>query len=374
MMQNKISINRLMQAVIKPESIWKEEIESGSAWRDLLKYPILPFVAAVAVISALLTMLFGYHIPIVGVIRPTLGDMVTQAIGTVVVYTISLLAIGWFAAWLAGKMDGKDDMDRGVSMLFWVSVPSLFGQLLSPIPMVGMIIGIGLGIYSLVLFYKAIPLFLEVPRSNQAKHFILLLISSLVFSILLSATVGRLFEPTGMQEKIQKGVPFSKNMTDQGREKNAESPKSPDKYLEDFFSSMMEGDYGQDVIEKSAKDSFTPPKDNRLSKAQVDTFISLAKKVKLVQKEQARAMKKKYDKKEDQEEPSVSDIFNGFKDLSSMVTLEMKVVKSNHGNWSEYQWVKDRVREAYFTPSLNDTTQYNAKLIEPYKEQIEEIL
>jgi len=373
-MQQKRLAGRLMQAIIKPESIWREEIESKPSWKELLKYPVLPFVATVAIVSALLTMLFGYHIPIVGVIRPTLGDMTAQAVGTIVVYTISLLAIGWFAAWLAGKMDGRDDMDCAVSMLFWVSVPSLIGQLLSPIPMVGIIIGIGLSIYSLVLFYKAIPPFLEVPQSNQAKHFILLLIASLVFSILLSATLGRLFEPTGMQEKIQNEIPLSKHVANQGSKKSTESPKSPDKYLEDFFSSMMEGDYGQDVIEESAKDSYTPPKDNRLSKAQVDAFVALAKKVKLVQKEQAEAMKKKYDKKEDQEEPSVSDLFNGFKDLSSMVTLEMKVVKSNHGNWSEYQWVKDRVREAYYTPSMNDTTQYNATLIEPYKEQIAEIL
>ena len=355
--------------------LWQEEVAKGISWKDLLKSTALPFVAVVALLSALLTMLFGHHIPLLGVIRPTVGDMIMQAIGTIVLFVISILVFGWLAAWLAGKMDGRDDMDRSVSMLFWISIPSLVGQVLSTIPMVGLIIGFGLGIYSLVLLYKAIPVFLEVPRENRVKHFILFLIASMVFSVLMSASIGRLFEPTGMYKKIAQEMPVSK-MSDggSGAAESEGGSSSPDKYLEDFFNSMTEGDYGQKVIEESASDSFTPPADNRLSKSQVERFIALAKKVKVVQKEQSEALKQKYDKKEKQDEASVSDIFNGFKDLSSIATLEMKVVKSNHGNWSEYQWIKDRVREAYFTPSLNDTTEYNAKLIESERDLIAEIL
>ena len=373
-MQQKTLINKLVQAVIKPEPLWTEEAESGKSWKDLLKFPVLPLVGSVAVISALLTMIFGYHIPLIGVIRPTVGDMVMQAISTLATYTISLLLFGWLAAWLAGRMDGKNDIDRGVAMLFWISVPSLIGQLLSPLPTIGWIIGIGLGIYSLVLLYKAIPVFLDIPQSNHSKHFILFLIASIVFSVLLSATIGKLFEPTGMYKKMHQDIPVSRDAAKHNSIGSDKTSLDPDKYLEDFFSSMMEGDYGQKVIEESASDSFTPPADNKLTKAQVDSFIVLAKKVKLVQEEQAEAMKQKYDKKDKQEEASITDIFNGFKDLSSIATLEIKVVKSNNGNWSEYQWVKDRVREAYYTPSLNETTQYNAKLIEPYKDLVGEVL
>ncbi len=369
-MQTDTLVNQFKQAILKPEPLWEEEISKGRSWQELLKSPALPLIGVVAVLSALLTMLFGYHIPLIGVVRPTIGDMLMQMIGTVIMFMISLLLFGWLAAWLADLLGGKNDLDRSVAMFFWISIPSLFGQVLSTIPMVGWVIGIGLGIYSLILLYRAIPIFLEVPIENHVKHFIFFIIASILLSMLLGSTIGKLFSPTGIQEKISEKIPMAKQISEEAKKQN----KSPDAYLESYIGSMMKGDYGQEVIEESAKDTFTPPKDNRLTAEQVDAFIVLAKKAKIVQKEQAAALKQKYDKREKEEEPSITDIFGTVKDFSGIATLEMKVVKSNGGNWAEYQWVKDRIREAYFTPSLSDVTQYNAKLIKEDRDLIAEIL
>ena len=177
-----------------------------------------------------------------------------------------------------------------------------------------------------------------------------------------------------MQNRLPGEMPMTGKITKHTPAATAEEEKSPDKYIEAYVHSMTKGDYGQEVVEKSAKDTFTPPKDNRLTKSQVERFIALAKKVRQVRKEQAEALKRKYEKKEKEEIVSLTDIFSGLKDFSSMATIEMKVVKSNGGNWAEYQWIKDRVREAYYTPSLNEITQYNAKLLAPYKELLAEIL
>ncbi len=369
-MQNASLPDQFKQAILKPEPLWREKAETEISWKVLLKSPVLPVIIVVAAVSALLTLLFGYHIPVIGVVRPTIGDTVMQAIGTIVIYTVSILAFGWVAAWLAGMMGGRDDMNRSVAMFFWVSIPSLLGQVLSPIPMIGWVIGLGLGIYTLVLLYRAIPVFLEVPLESRVKHFILFVIISIAFSMLLGSTLGKLFEPTGMYEKMQNSIPIASEISKKAKEAN----KSPDKYIEDYIGSMMGGDYGQKVVEESAEDTFTPPKDNLLTPRQVMEFVALAKKVAIVQKEQAEALKLKYDKKEKQDDPSFTDIFNGLKDLSSIATLEMKVVKSNGGNWAEYQWVKDRIREAYYTPSLNETTKKNAELIKNDREIISGVL
>jgi len=148
----------------------------------------------------------------------------------------------------------------------------------------------------------------------------------------------------------------------------------PENPIEDYVNSMAKGDYNKDIIEATKQDTFTPPSDGKLTKAQVDRFLALAKRVKLVEKEQAEKMKEKYEGKDKSEEFSITDIFNGLKDISNLATLEMKVVKSNGGNWAEYQWVKDRIREAYYTPSLNSITEYNAKLLKGHEDIIKEIL
>jgi hypothetical protein len=367
----KTQLVHFKQAMLTPEVVWQEQSAQSKPWQQLLKSTILPTIVVVGIVSALLTKLFGYHIPIVGVIRPTMGDMLLQGVGTIVIYTVSVVILGWFAAWLAGTMGGRNEMDRGVAMLFWTSVPSLAGQLLSPIPMVGWVIGLGLGLYTLVLLYKAIPVFLDVSLESRGKHFLLFLIGSIAFSILLNISVGKLFEPKGMFEEIQQSIPLVKERKVQS---DSGEKHSPDTVIREYLDSMMGGDYGQKVIEESAKDRFDPPKDNLLTPRQVEEFVKLAQKVTLVRKEQARALKEKYDKFDKQEEPSFADIFNGLKDLSGIATLEMKVVKSNGGNWAEYQWVKDRIREAYYTPSLNDATKKNSELIEKDRAVIAEVL
>ncbi len=365
-------IDRLFAAIVRPEPLWEEEVQRATSWQRLLRGTVVPIVVVVAVVTGAATMVFGYHVPMLGVVRPALSDTVMQIVGIVVMYLVSILIMGWLAAWLAGLFGGKNDLDRGVAMLFWVSVPSLLGQMLSTLPMIGWIFGLGLGIYALVLLYRAIPVFMEVPLQGRVKHFILFLIASMAVSVVLGSTLGQLFAPHSVTRRIQERMPTPSVHPTASHKEEA---KSPDQIVKDYVDSMTKGDYAQDVVEESAKDTFIPPKNGLLSEAQVQRFVALAKKVKQVRVEMADALKKKYENRDKEGGiASIGDLFNGLKDLSGMATLEMKVVKSNGGNWAEYQWVKDKVREAYYTPSLSATTEHNAKLIAPYKEILASVL
>lgn len=371
---------KLQQAILKPEPLWEEEAADTQEWSAFYKTTLLPIIAIVAIASALLLKLFGYHLPMIGVVRPSVTDMLMQAVGTIVMYSISLLILGWIAAWLAGMLGGKNDLNRAVSMLFWISVPSLAGQVLGIIPMVGWVISLGMGIYSLVLLYRAIPVFLGVPVTDRVKHFIFFLIASFIVSIVLGMTLGSLFTPRDMLQHMRPDVILPPKAGEAAKSAGAQAAgeesagKGSENPVEDYVESMSKGDYNKDVIEKAKQDRFTPPADGKLTKAQVERFLKLAKKVKTVEKEQAQKLKEKYDKKEQSEDFSISDVFNGLKDFTSLATLEMKVVKENGGNWAEYSWVKDRVREAYYTPSLSPTTEYNAKLLKGDEALLKEIL
>ncbi len=368
-------ISSLQRAILKPEPLWEEEIEKSVEWSLFLKSMVLPVIGVTAILSAILLKIFGYHLPMIGVVRPSMTDMLLQIVGAIVMYGISIVLLGWIAAWLAGMLGGKNDLNRAVAMLFWISVPSLVGQVLGTLPFVGWVISLGLGIYSLVLLYRAIPVFLDVPVSERVKHFIFFLIASFVVSILLGMTLGRLFTPRDMMQSMRPDVIVPPQMKEIGQSQPVQkSTKKSENPVEDYVESMAKGDYNKDVIEKAKEDRFIPPADGKLTKAQVEKFLALAKKVKIVEKEQAQKLKEKYDKKEQSDDFSISDVFNGLKDFTSLATLEMKVVKENGGNWAEYTWVKDRVREAYYTPSLSPTTEYNAKLLKGHEALLKEIL
>ncbi len=364
----------LQKALLQPESLWREEVFREMDIQPFLQRVVFPVIFGVAVLSAVLTKLFGYHIPMLGVIYPSWSDMLIRMVGSIVMYMISIVVAGWIAAYLAGMFGGINDMRKAIAMIFWISIPSMAGQILGTLPYVGWLIALGLGLYSLVLLYKAIPLFLKVPLHERVKHFILFLIGTLVFSMVLGMTLGRLFTPKDMIQNMQPDI--LKQVTPPSVHNSIETPTSskPANPVEGYVDAMSKGDYNQDVITDTADDTFTPPADGRLTKAQVEQFIRFAQKVKVVEKEQAEKLKEKYEGKEKSEDFSISDIFNGLKDFSNLATLEMKVVKTNGGNWAEYQWVKDRIREAYFTPSLNETTQYNAELLKGHEEVIKNIL
>ena len=368
-------VTKLQQAILQPERLWPEVAAEAKDTGTFLTRTVAPVITVTAVLSALLLKIFGYHLPMVGVIRPSLTDMLLQMVGTVVIYLISIAVLGWIAAYLAGMLGGKNDPARAIAMLFWISVPSILGQILGTLPMVGWIMSLGLGIYSLVLLYRAIPVFLEVPVSDRVKHFIFFLIAAFAVSVVLGMTIGRIFTPRDMMQNIRPDIMLPQ--TTEGKSTvtpSAAHTAKPENPVEDYVKSMSKGDYDKEVIQKSAEDRFSPPADGRLTPEQVNRFLELAQKVKTVEKEQAEKLKQKYDHKEKSEDFSVSDIFNGLKDFTSLATLEMKVVKTNGGNWAEYQWVKDRVREAYYTPSLNETTAYNAKLLKGKEALLKEIL
>ena len=227
----------------------------------------------------------------------------------------------------------------------------------------------------MVLLYKAIPVFLGVPLESRAKHFIFFLIASFVISMAVNISIGSIFAPKNLMQGTITDIKTMTHTSDEVVHQNQQQKTHTNEdYVQDYVDAMAKGDYNKDVIKDTADDTFIPPSNNRLTQKQVEQFINLARKVKIVEKEQAKKLKEKYDKKEKSDDFSLTDIFNGLKDVSNMATLEMKVVKTNGGNWAEYQWVKDRIREAYYTPSLNQTTQENAKLLKGHDEVISSIL
>lgn len=199
-----------IQAIIKPEALWSEQRKTSISWMDLLKSHILPVVAIVAILSGILSMVFGFRIPTIGVIHPSISDMLLQMVGSVVMYTISIVILGWLVAYLAGIFGGKNEMNRSVLMLFLISIPTLTGQVLGTLPYVGGMLSLGLGIYAVILLYKAIHVFLEVPMKNRVKHFILFFLASFVFSVLLGMSFGKLFAPSSIYEQIEEKIPMAK--------------------------------------------------------------------------------------------------------------------------------------------------------------------
>lgn len=184
------------RGVISPQSLWNDMLDDNRKWSDSLKSPILIFVGVVALLSAVMMVLFGYQIPFMGVVRPTIGQIMLQAVGSVVIYAISISIMSWVAVYLSKRVGGIENQNRAIWMLFLVSIPSLLGQAFATVPMIGLLLSLGLGIYSAVLFYKAIPIFMEVPLEKRLGYFIVMILASIVVSLVLHFTLGQFLQPS----------------------------------------------------------------------------------------------------------------------------------------------------------------------------------
>ncbi len=193
-MDIKVLTNLVKDGIMTPEEVWRDFLKKGIVIKDLLQQYIIPIIVTVTVISTVLNMIFGYPM-MGGRFHPSIFRAVWMIIGGIVTYLASLYIFGWISAFLAEKFGGKNDLNRAVLMLFLISLPSFAGQILGTLPIIGFILSIGLSIYSLVLLYKAFPLFLDVPLNNQSKCFIIFILISVVVGMILGMITGAIFSP-----------------------------------------------------------------------------------------------------------------------------------------------------------------------------------
>ncbi len=193
-MDFKVLFNLLKDGILKPEDVWKSFLSSPFKLNDVLKNYIIPLAVAVSLIAMILNLIFGYPTPH-GLVHIPFFKILWMAVGNVVSFIVFLYLFGWIGAYLSEKFEGKRDFERAFLMLFFISLPSLAGQVLGAIPIIGVILSLVLSVYSLVLLFKAFPVFLDVPKKHQVKIFVLFLIISFILGTLLAVIMGAIFSP-----------------------------------------------------------------------------------------------------------------------------------------------------------------------------------
>lgn len=312
--------------------------ETAATWQQSFMQLTLPlYVAAylVAVIVAFLTggaLLFGGLSPGVFVFALVWGLAWT-------------FVIAFIFDFLAGAFDGKRNFDAAYAVVALAIIPSAAGTAVSPLPWIGWLISLVASIYSLMLAYRFLPIFLEVPDAARVKHFVLSIVAALVVNLLVVFTVGSVLAPSvtfaPMDENVSEPVG---NAMFGGLERQA------------------------DFAEAAARDSYDPPSDGELSEKQVRNYIDATAKTRALQERLTESWQGMED-----EEPSLTDVLSGVGGALRLSTAEMEVVKSGGGNWAEHQWVKNQLETARIQQDLNSTTEHNYRIFLKYQDDIEQL-
>lgn len=344
-------------ALFDAEATWRSYLPEAGDWKKtavLLTGPLIVLAALLGYLIGLLgadASLFGF--------RPTLVSTLTG----IVTGAIAAAIVAFVVSALAGMFGGRNDFALGLAATTLAFVPGYLGQALRWLPLIGGLVALGLFIYALVLLWKIIPIYLDVPAGKRTGHYILSLLGTaavfIVVSILLRPIVGTPAPDFG-----------DRMITGPGDSVSSSGGSGSSGIGGIFGEAVRQGE----LITAADEDRYQPPADGRLEEAQVREFARVMSRTAELTEERAARLRELAERAEENEDLSLSDLgqlVSGATGAAGMNTLEIEVVKSAGGNWAEHQWVRQTLRTAYIQRDGNETIEHNFSLYEEYADELE---
>ena len=341
----KRTLELIKGALFDAEPTWRAYLPEAGNWQRTAFLLTGPLIVASTVIAYLLALISS-DTSMFPMFRPTVMSSVVSIVsGAVAVGVVAFI----FSA-LAGAFGGKNNFALGLAAITLAFVPAYVGQALAWLPWIGGLLAFGLSIYGLVLLWRIIPIYLEVPHGKRIGHYIV----SLICSIVVMAIVG----------SFVSGVMYasSPGMTMGGLPQVA-TPGS-------MFGGVMRQ---AEMMAAAEEDRYSPPSDGNLTEQQVREFIRVMDRATELQADKEKRLQALAEKAGDDEQLSMSDLgelMGSVADLAGMQGGQIEVVKSAGGNWAEHQWVRESLRTAWIQKDINDTIAHNYKLYQKHEEQL----
>ena len=152
--------------MLEPESTWQSYLQGNHNWQETAVLLTVPLIVASSVGAWILRLVFGGGAFAGG------GTSIIDVIMGIVLAAIMLGVAAFVIGFLAGVFNGKNDFDKSLGALSLAAIPGYVGAILMPLPFIGFLLSLAASIYSLVLLYRIIPSYLEVPDDKRIIHFV----------------------------------------------------------------------------------------------------------------------------------------------------------------------------------------------------------
>lgn len=323
------TVKLIMGGLTSPQQTWSDYLGENPPWLQTLVTLTAPLFVVSMVLSVLLARMVGNFSPY-GVGRgwfaAILFGLVVGAIGFVIaVFVFNLLA---------GVFQGKPDFSRAFAAISLAAIPAWLAAIVgAAVPWVGPLISLAGAIYSLVFLYRILPLALAVPDAKRTVHFVVSIVVVIVINLVIGSvlSVGK----TGPGSAA-----FRTGYSGHSKQAGQVAP-----------ASGMMGQIGRNaaLIAEASEDRYDPPADGKVSSDQADWATDVLRKSAQAYGEEVDRLKSISEEIHNNKNLSAADMAKMYQGMGSVVSLssiEMEVVKSGDGNWAEYQWVKNQLRNA----------------------------
>lgn len=177
----------LKGAALDPEPTWQAYKAQPHDWTVTAALLAGPMIVITAIVVPILGWVFGTSMML------GIGGFFAQIVLMLILGLIGLGLSGAVFGLLAGSFGGDNSFDEGFAAASLAAVPAYAGQILGTLPWIGWILSLALGIYSLVLLYRCLPLFLGIPQDKRVGHFVVGLVVLVVVYMLVSFPLAGLW-------------------------------------------------------------------------------------------------------------------------------------------------------------------------------------
>jgi hypothetical protein len=170
-------------AIVEPDAAWAKAKAANRTAGQMAKTLTIPLVLACVAIGFVLQVVFYSH-------GPAVSHLLQQAVLTVILDIILVFAVAFLADFLAEFFGGTRNYNAAFNAAALTAVPSTVAVAVLPVPIVGWMVSLGLGVYGLYLLYRALPVFLTIPAEKRMIHFICTLLAAILAGYILGRVIA----------------------------------------------------------------------------------------------------------------------------------------------------------------------------------------
>ncbi|MET0679454.1 MAG: Yip1 family protein [Burkholderiales bacterium] len=183
------AVNRATNILFQPQSEWSAIAHERSDARSLY----LGYVAILAVLPAAATLISTWLVGSLGFGRLGAGVALQAALAGYVLSLVMVLAIAFVANMLAPRFGGRSDFDQALKLTAYALTASWVAGIFTILPVVGWLISLLGGLYSLYLLQIGAPQLMKMPERDAVGYGIALVAIGVVITFLIGAGLAATF-------------------------------------------------------------------------------------------------------------------------------------------------------------------------------------
>jgi hypothetical protein len=174
-------VDRVQRIIASPQTEWPVIAAEPSTPASLYSSYIIPLAAIAPICTVISTIVFLHRTIIFGIIVA----IVSYIIELVGVFVIALIADA-----LSPSFNGVKDQNQALKWIAYAYTPRWVAGIAALIPVVGSLIILLGGLYSLYLLYLGVVPVMRVPQEKAAGYTIVVVVATIVLFVLIGVVLG----------------------------------------------------------------------------------------------------------------------------------------------------------------------------------------